>query len=121
MSRARHSSAWLLALALLLAQTLGLVHGQLHATAQQLARAHAHAELSEGAPAERWEALFDAHRSAADCRVFDQLSHGDAAASLPLLAPPPLPAAAWLLEFFQAQLRARLGAPFDARGPPPLR
>lgn len=119
MSRARQSSAWLLALALLLAQTLGLVHGQLHASAQQLA--HAHAASGEGAPADPWEGLFGTHRSAADCLVFDQLSHGDAAPSLPLLALPPLPVAAGLLAFFQGQIQAHRAAFFDARGPPPVR
>ena len=119
MSRARRSSAWLLALALLLAQTLGLVHGQLHATTQQLAQAHSQA--SSEAPAARWSGLFDAHGSAADCLVFDQLSHGDAAPLLPLLARPPLPVAAGLLDFVQGLIPARRSAPFDARGPPPLR
>lgn len=119
MSRARQSSAWLLALALLLAQTLGLMHGQLHATAQQLAQSHAHADPE--AAAERWSGLFDAHRSAADCLVFDQLSHGDAAPLLPLLARPPLPVAAGLLEFVQGLIPACRSAPFDARAPPPVR
>lgn len=74
----RHSShrrtiLWGMVLALLLSQALGLAHRVLHAPGLKPAG----------------EALFGQH-DGGDCRLFDQLAHGDAlAAALPALPPAP--------------------------------
>lgn len=124
MSQGRRFLFGWLVLALLLAQTLGLMHGQLHPSAQRLAHAHADAPrvaAQPKAPSGDWaDKLFDGHQSDTDCRMFDQLSHGDAAPALPLLTLP-LPVAAAFLDFFQGEALARWRALFDARGPPPVR
>lgn len=67
-------SAAALALALVLTQMLGLIHGVVHAP-------HA-SEASVVAPEARSaasgiEALFDGHESPASCDLYDQLLHGD--------------------------------------------
>ncbi|MDM0074451.1 hypothetical protein QTH90_08665 [Variovorax sp. J2P1-59] len=63
--------------------------------------------------------LFGAHTDA-DCRLYDQLSHGSAALCVPpIVLPVMLPAAtfAWL----EGEALARWVALFDARGPPSTR
>ena len=77
--RRRLACAWLLAAALLLAQTLGLAHQVLHAPG-----------VLSG---DQGSALFG-HHDGAECQLFDHLSHGDmlVAAALPL--PPDRPATA---------------------------
>ncbi len=106
-----------LALALWLAATLGLVHR----TAHDPGAAHAVAASSSGeahAP-HGMLALFGAHTDA-ECRLYDQLSSGAAAPCVPPVALPlVLPAAtfAWL----EGQALVRRVALFEARGPPSAR
>ncbi|VWX61991.1 conserved hypothetical protein [Burkholderiales bacterium 8X] len=127
-----------------LATTLGLVHGSLHGApamsgkvqqaAGSLARhgaptfkaheAHPSKALSS-AVAEAPTAmssqtggfsLFGAH-SDADCRLYDQLSHGAAPLCVPaVLLPVFLPAATFA--YLEGEALARWVALFDARGPP---
>ena len=107
-------------LALLWAQSLGQWHGVVHISHTEpsvVASVQAHgAEHAPGIPAVIAR-LFSSHEDAADCLFFDQLSHGDAIASLPLQALPlaSLPA---LLQYSHALFVARWHAQFQARGPP---
>lgn len=113
-------AAWgYLALVLLLAPMLGLMHGLLHgapdtqhATAAHLVEAdesgHAHSSLTD---------LFSAHTDESDCRVYDQLCHADAV-SLPTLAVLPMVLSAFVFLFLQGEALARRAALFEARGPP---
>ena len=90
-----------IALALLLAQTLGLLHGIAHglngAGASSIAaRAHADAEPSHAThePHARVAGLFDTHEDeSAECQLYDQLTHGDVlwSAIAAFTAPAPLP------------------------------
>ena len=127
--------AWLLVLALLLAQTLGLMHGTLHSAANGTAL---HAAVREARlmvkiklPEPRLAAskqqtnpwlvgLFSSHTSASDCLLYDQASHGGAALhvsvlSLPVLLP------SFAVAIFAGDAIARWAALFDARGPPRTR
>lgn len=117
--RARIVHAWL-ALALLVAPWLGHVHRVLHIDASQAApiaqaggaagpASHGHPGLAD---------LFGSHAGSADCRLYDQLGHGDlgcgiVAVSLPALAP-----LGPLLVIREAAAVARRAALFEARGPP---
>lgn len=109
-----------LALALWLATTLGLVHRTLHGPVA----AHATAASLEHGKADHGGhglfALFDGHQSDADCRLYDQLSHGPAALGVPALALPVLLPAAIFLHL-EGEAIARWVALFDARGPPATR
>jgi hypothetical protein len=122
--RIRHGTgfwpwAWLLAL-VLLAQSLGQVHGVLHAGGAQEEvsdhhRAGANVHVAQTAP---WQGhLFDGHANATDCRLYDQISHSDclptAAPLLALTLPvavltTPSPESAWARPTLRVQ----------ARGPP---
>ena len=128
-------------LALLAAQSLGLLHGILHspaaaAEAAVAAQAGAAYELSaktqkaaadDGViPSRRSSSatfltqLFSGHLGDADCRAYDQLSHFDAAPgcaalTLPLVLTP------FLLSTLTGLATARWHALFQARGPPSLR
>ena len=112
-----------LAFALWVATTLGLMHGTLHnPVTAHAAAASDLATQAQGAPstaARGLYALFADHNDA-DCRLYDQLSHGAAALSVPpVILPVMLPAAtfAWL----EGEFLARWVALFDARGPPSTR
>jgi hypothetical protein len=107
-----------LAAALLLAQTLGFVHGVAHhkAAAHALAGAGGHADeaVLEGRVL---TSLFAVHDGANDCRLYDQASHGGmlpmvVALALPVVLPP------FEVAIFQGEALARWAALFDARGPP---
>ena len=109
-----------LAFALWAATTLGLLHGTLHGAA-----ASAHADAATGAVAGKaaasrgLSALFGVH-SEAECRLYDQLSHGAAAPCVPpVLLPVLLPAASFV--WLEGEVFARWIALFDARGPPSTR
>lgn len=119
-SPSTHTIVWLLTLALLFAQTLGLMHGTLHGpgsagpTASLVrvdggGRAHAdHGSIVS---------LFSSHASDADCRLYDQASHGSAAPHVAsLVLPVLLPSVA--VAIFEGEALARWAALFDARGPP---
>lgn len=118
---------WLLVMALVLSQTLGLVHAVVHSPVHGSGGAAASGLLdkSQGkvgkalqAPDKGWIAsLFPSHTSSSDCRIYDQAGHGSAAlhvVSLALLVVLPSIAVA----IFQGQALARWAALFDARGPP---
>lgn len=114
-----------LAFALWLATTLGFMHRTLHDPSAELAPT---ASAHEGSTAKTADArhaqgglfaLFGNHTDA-DCRLYDQFSHGAAALCVPVvILPVMLPAAtfAWL----EGEALARWVALFDARGPPPTR
>jgi hypothetical protein len=105
-------------LALLMAQTLGLVHGVAHSPVQHVAHV---ASAQHDDPAHGLiDTLFSGHGSDADCRLYDQLSHGDTTACVPaVILPLLLPAA--LFAYFQGEAVARHAALFEARAPPPVR
>ncbi|AEG94126.1 hypothetical protein [Ramlibacter tataouinensis] len=122
-----------LVLALLLAQSLGLVHRVLHAPAlgagPAAALAHAHAPDHEVADAHGEDAyahaigwlaeLMASHEESGDCRLFDQQSHGDVVLHLAVLGDS-APAAPAPLAKPALAVPATPAAPFHARGPPPL-
>jgi hypothetical protein len=118
---ARRALLVLLLPALLLAQTLGLLHGTLHADGQggahvAVVSGHDHEPHAHGSLAD----LFGEHGDAPSCRLYDQLSHGDIAppaAALPHVLPACVAAPFVLLRL------VALAAPaaFDARAPPALR
>ena len=130
-----------LSLALLAAQTLGLMHGILHspaATANQSStfphKSAADAGVSPGvspgvsgnsnsnsnSSASLLTQLFSGHLGDADCRAYDHLSHFDAAPGCLALALP-LVLTPFLLSTLTGLATARWHALFQARGPPSLR
>lgn len=121
-----------LLLAVWMASTLGLVHATLHVPGDRtwaverqgpaVAANHvqgAHKAHEARGPGQRhgWvRALFD-DRTDAECRLYDQLSHGASVPGVPLVVLPlVLPAADFA--FFQGEVLARWVALFRARGPP---
>lgn len=136
-SRRRRTLAWLVsfALVLLLAQTLGLLHGTVHAHAGAAETAqihdghlaHAHAAVGESAdsreghgshePPSFLSLLFAGHQSDSDCQAYDQLCHFDA---LTDFATPALLLAlqSFVLVLLASLATARWHALFQARGPP---
>ena len=74
------------------------------------------AEAREAGIARGLSKLFP-HHGQNDCRLYDQLAHGAALPSVPVLLLPVLPPVA-LLAWFQGEALARWVALFDARGPP---
>ncbi|OUM03365.1 hypothetical protein [Variovorax sp. JS1663] len=120
--RPSHARALLcvLAFALWLATTLGLMHRTLHGHALLHAPAAVAGQGEAGDAGHGLSALFGGHGSDADCRLYDQLSHGPAALCVPaLMLPVQLPAATFL--FLEGEALARWVALFDARGPPATR
>ena len=119
---ARRGLLWLVLLALVSMQALGLMHGIAHgdrgASVPSIAVRQAAADDARG---QHWEAgLFSGHDDDAGCLLYDQLSHGGCApvpvpAALPVIPP------AFFLQWFQGEFLARWAALFDARGPPPIR
>ena len=119
--------AIVLMVALWFAGTLGLVHGTLHVPG--LAHAHALADANAQAPdpdgahvhaAPRGIAGLFGDHSDAECRLYDQLSHGSGALGVPtLVLPVLLPSATFA--YLQGEAIARWVALFDARGPPSTR
>lgn len=114
--------ACVLTLALWFASTLGLVHGVVHTpglahksapTSAVPVVKHTHKSFFGSVTA-----LFtDHHEGDAQCRLYDQLSHGPAAVSVPSIALPlVLPTATF--DYFQGEALARWVALFQARGPP---
>lgn len=121
-----------LALVLLLNQTVGLMHGIVHGPsiiagpAAQVAQAsHAAALVAE--PDHDADAfmtsLFSGHNShggEVDCRLYDQSSHCDAMPGVPLLALP-LVQQPFVFSVLPGLAVARWHALFQARGPPSVR
>ncbi len=115
----------LLACVMLLAQTLGFMHGVTHGPiydSHTAAGSNVQVTLQSGdeacEPSANWlDKLFSSHHGDNDCRLFDQASHGSAAPQLAALAlPVVLPPIA--VTIFQGEALARWAALFDARGPP---
>ena len=119
-------------IALLAAQTLGLLHGILHRPAAAAAAYELSVQTQKAADdgftagrrgngsASFLTQLFSGHLGDADCRAYDQLSHFDAVAGgsallLPLVLTP------LLLSTLTGLATARWHALFQARGPPSLR
>jgi hypothetical protein len=118
---ARRALLAILLPALLLAQVLGLLHATLHAGMNGAPPAAVAQPVAARPVAKGWVAdLFGAHADAPACRLYDQLSHGDAAVhGAPAAAP--LQACA-TTPFFLLPVVAYAGtAGFHARGPPALR
>lgn len=118
--RMARRAAWgYLALVLLLAPMLGLMHGLIHGAVDSHHAAPAHLAQADGSGhAHGWLAdLFSAHADDSDCRVYDQLCHGDAVPALPLMALPWV-LTAFVFLFLQGEALARRAALFEARGPP---
>ncbi|MSQ76493.1 MAG: hypothetical protein EXR34_12145 [Rhodoferax sp.] len=131
----------MLALSLLLGQTLGLVHAVLHGDAvgyghrqhaahdeNQHEHQHDHgieswrAERGEpAAPSAALEALFGEHEDSSNCRLFDQSSHADVAPGLPLLALAMRLVCSRLVAGLVEQPLPPAWALFEARGPPTVR
>ena len=117
-------AAWgYLALVLLLAPVLGLLHGVVHTAGDHPQAAHkqtqAHAVEAGGlAHGHGWmDELFSAHVNDSDCRVFDQLCHSQAPPALPLLVLP-MVLSPLVFHFLEGEVLARWAALFEARGPP---
>jgi tryptophan-rich sensory protein len=114
-------AAGLLVFALLWTQWLGVVHQEIHPALPSQAQQHSHAAPS--ALHTLLEQLLGHHADgihAADCRLYDQLSHADV---MPAVAPALVLPPVWPVVFVAA-LATRALPPghawFDARGPPHL-
>ena len=110
--------SWVLAfaLAMLLVQSLGL----LHRMTAQAAQSHSHSSVQHevaGHSSDFLGKLFAGHASDADCQIFDQLSFSDAASSL-LAVGLSLALTSALCTRLQGLASARWHAQFQARGPP---
>ena len=127
----RASLAWFVVLALLLAQTLGLMHGTVHGpangTALREARLVVKIKLLDSQLAASKQqtnpqlgALFSSHTNASDCLLYDQASHGGAALHVMVLTLPVL-LPSFAVAIFAGEALARWAALFDARGPPGTR
>ena len=116
--RSTRALAVVLAVALWFAGTLGLMHRSLHVPGLPAAAAQA-AQIVHKHTAHHLASLFGDHTDA-ECRLYDQLSHGSAMPGVPLVVLPMLlPSATFA--FLQGEALARWVALFDARGPPPTR
>jgi hypothetical protein len=118
--RTRSTRALVIALmvAVWFAGTLGLMHRSLHVPGLPAAAAQA-AQIVHKHTAHHLASLFGDHTDA-ECRLYDQLSHGSAMPGVPLVVLPMLlPSATFA--FLQGEALARWVALFDARGPPPTR
>lgn len=114
-----------LVVALWFAGTLGLIHRSLHVPGLDQATAAmqaSHAEEAGGHAAHVSHgiaSLFGDHTDA-ECRLYDQLSHGSGALGVPtVVLPVLLPSATFA--YLQGEAIARWVALFDARGPPSTR
>ncbi len=111
---------WVLVLltALVLVQTLGLLHRVLHAHSSHslaVADSTTAARLSD-APIPQLQRLWGEHSSAVDCQLFDQ-SCPDAWHSPSLVVMPTLPAPRWLAGTLRERF-ALVERFYAARGPP---
>lgn len=122
MARGRWHIA-VLALALVLAQSIGLIHGIAHAPLLQQSFANTHVEQTGDAPDSFVERLFGDHHDQngnAKCHLFDQSNHLDglcdvSAVVLPTHFATVAPVA------FTGLSAVRWLAAFHARGPPSFR
>ncbi len=132
----RSTNIFIVVLALLLAQTLGLLHSVLHTPLGAsvhvqdalIAGQHDHggsqhrdhADVDQHSVGGLFAELFSGHLSDSDCRLYDQVSHFDAlvdfaASPLPFVLP------IVVLAFLEGLAKARWHAQFQARGPPSSR
>lgn len=111
--------AALLVFGTLWSQGLGLWHGVVHGgPAGQGRNGQILSESGIGPSAKTALARFFAsHQDDSDCLFFDQLSHGDAVAPVPVLTLP-LASIAQVLLISHGLFVARWHAQFQARGPP---
>jgi hypothetical protein len=125
--------SWVLGLAVLIAQALGLMHGVLHRADMP---STTHLQSPASAPADRsnqlWRftetegasdvhdwirALFSSHEDSSDCRLYDQASHGNVAlTSVPAWLPSVMISS--IIDLSRSDALARWAALFEARGPP---
>jgi hypothetical protein len=105
-------------LALWFVSTLGLVHDVVHAPGLARTPTTATPKAAATSLLGSVAALFtDHHDGDAQCRIYDQLSHGPVAIAAPLIVLPlVLPTATF--DFFQGEALARWISLFQARGPP---
>ncbi len=129
----RTVGVFILVLALLLAQTLALLHGVLHSPLplsgsgqfMPLAGEHKHRQDQPGGHVGvakhsgqgMFANLFSEHLTDTDCRIYDQLCHADALDDFaaPLL---PLPLLSFALAIRDGLAKIRWHAQYQARGPP---
>ena len=111
----------LLAVVLVMTQTLGLVHAITHGSSGSSLyfqdKFHDHDEAEAPGVNHLLASLFSLHSEVSDCRLFDQASHDGGLAmtfksALPVVLPP------LTVAIFQGEALARWAALFDARGPP---
>ena len=108
-----------LALALVLAQSIGLIHGIAHAPLL----ANTHADQASGTPDSFVERLFGDHHDQngnAKCHLFDQCNHLDGVSHVHAVVLP-TQFAAVLPVAFSGLFTVRWLAAFHARGPPSFR
>jgi hypothetical protein len=119
LTRSTRTRAWLISLAvtaLVLMQSLGLMHGVLHVPGGQ--GTHVAQRLQPGDAPHGVSALFTGHVNGDDrCQLYDQLAHADMA-SLPVLALPSEFAEAPRTVDVLVLLAAAQPLGFQARGPP---
>ena len=112
---------WVLAfaLAMLLAQGLGLLHRAAGPESASHSQSSAHHHVDGGGEhgGGFLGKLFSGHGSDEDCQVFDQLSHFDCAGAT-LAVGLSLVLSSVLCALLQGLARARWHAQFQARGPP---
>ena len=131
-ARLRLVGAWLLVVALLFGQGLGLVHSITHgmpgghAHGYEHAQEHGHGHASaahehgppcQGAPAAGLQALFDHGPEEPACRLYDQLLLADLWLPAPPVLAPPADAQPALPAAAAVRVAARPAA-YLARGPP---
>ena len=125
--------AWVLACTLLLAQTLGLMHGVVHVPQAHVHSSghhhdhdheheheheHDHADAADADHGTGWLAsLFSLHDGDSDCRLFDQASHGSTVPALVAVVLP-MVLSSFVFDISRGEALARWAALFDARGPP---
>ena len=113
--------AWVLACTLLLAQTLGLMHGVVHVPSAHVhssGHEHDHADAADADHGTGWLAsLFSLHDGDSDCRLFDQASHGSTVPALVAVVFP-MVLSSFVFDISRGETLARWAALFDARGPP---
>lgn len=107
-------------LALVLAQSLGLMHRLAHANlSTQAVPGTVWSHQATSTTGDWLQALFGWHHHKSDCESYDQLTHGDALKCEPA-AVQPTPVPADRVGVHRAWHLAAQAAGFLARGPPPV-
>ena len=132
----RRGLLWLVLMALVSAQALGLMHRVIHTPlaalgheaaafhlpdSRAMADANAASHVASHAPGvphgNGWVAsLFTGHTDDSTCRLFDPLNH-EAVPTVPCVRPPVI-SVFFFIDFFQGEFLARWATLYDARGPP---